>query len=217
MKKRFLAALATGLLVVGMGGVAEAIPYTFYNITNNGDADLSTQLLVDVSEVGGEAVFTFTNDVGTPSSIAQIYFDSISPWMVYDRLIESSGVDFTFAYQTTYPGNQNLPSGNTIGFAADSYADGEPPVAQNGIDTAAEYLKIVFDYGSGYNFDSVINAINSGGLRIGLHVQAIEKTDTYGGYSDSYVNTPVPEPATMLLFGTGLAGLAGIARRRKKA
>ncbi len=43
-----------------------------------------------------------------------------------------------------------------------------------------------------------------------------EATPFSPGFSGSVTAAPVPEPTTMLLFGTGLAGLAGTRIRRKK-
>ena len=49
------------------------------------------------------------------------------------------------------------------------------------------------------------------GLRVGVQLIGYES-----GGGESFMGTPAPEPGTLLLIGTGLAGLGLFGRRRKK-
>lgn len=191
---------------------AQAATFNFGCITNTSIANCATgesQLFVDVTDAGSNQVlFAFSNTGSDLSSIADVYFDDGTLLGIASIDNSSLGVSFS---QGANP--SNLPGGNLVGFVTTSsfLADSDAPVQPNGVNPG-EYLGITFDLLSGITYADTINALQSGtDLRIGIHVQGFGD-----GGSESFVNTTVvPVPAAVWLFGSGLIGLIGVARRKK--
>jgi hypothetical protein len=205
------AVLASGLSVGAQP--AQAVTLSFFNISNNsGDADdLINQLSVEVTEGADDtqASFTFLNNVGIASSITDVYFDDGS-LLGIATIIGSAGV--SFAEGASPP---DLSGGNPFSFDSTFSADSTPPTAPNGVDSSSEFLTIVFNLIDGLTFTDTIAALLSGDLRIGLHVQAIGLS----GDSDAFINNPpppIPLPAGLVLFLSGLAGVGFLGRYKSK-
>ena len=209
-KKHVLPAATLLAAVVVTPVQAATLSFDCISDNNAGDCLIGeTQLSVDVTDAGpGQVLFTFNNVGLDASSIADVYFDDGTLLGIASIDNSDPGVAFT---QGASPGN--LPSGNnatppfvaTAGFTADSDAPAQP----NGVNPG-ESLGITFDLQSGGNFADVLAELANGDLRIGIHVQGYAT-----GGSESFVNNPVPVPAAVWLFGSGLLGLVGIARRKR--
>ena len=185
----------------------------FYCITANNAGNCAigeSQLTVRLSDlVPGEVLFHFKNLAGgSASSITDVYFDDGS---LLALAAVTNGPNVNFSQYASPP---DLPGGDSISpqfdVTAGFLADSNPPVQPNGVNPG-EWLKINFTLQSGGSYADVINELTDGRLRIGIHVQGFAVGD-----SASFVNNPVPVPAAAWLFGSGLLGLIGIARRKKR-
>jgi hypothetical protein len=194
MKRLILLAIVTALGVHPASTIAN-ITYSFECITNNKANDAATgeaQLLVTASDVGGNNThFNFINTGPVACSITDVYFDDDASVLSAIAMIDNSDPGVSFS-QLASPGN--LPN---------------PPIVANGVNPY-ESLGIIFEMQSGSTFDDIINSINTGNLRIGIHVQGF-----YCGGSESFINNGViPAPGAFILGSIGVS-LIGWLRTRK--
>ena len=78
LREKFVCLCAVVCLLAGATGV-QAVPFGFYNITNNNAADAAAgeaQLTVDVHNGAGMVKFDFFNTGSIQMVIAEIYFDN---------------------------------------------------------------------------------------------------------------------------------------------
>jgi len=216
--------------MIGAMAVANAVPFSFSNISNNSGqaAQVASQFTVDVSLRNGRALFWFSNTGPIASSLTDIYIDdgpngSSSDMLQngiyalvdrddsYNGLPRNNGVDFS-----RYATPANLPEGNTLNPRFETTgclsADSDSPTSPNGINPG-EWLGVVINLISGRGLPDLLGALESGVVRVGLHVQSIGPN----GQSDSFVTGPSPgvpdSSTTAMLLGVALLGLEGLRRR----
>lgn len=223
---RHFAICAIGIALTAATASA-GIVYGFSNITNNAPSpiDVASQLKMTVTDDGGGKVsFKFQNEVGIASTVEQVFFDfddtqssllKVAPAPTVTNT-DGGGVGQAVTFTGTV-GSATLPGGNgaPYNFDTDYYASADSPAPKKGLNEALDALTVTFDLSSGRAFTDVTDWLDSGLLRVGMHVISIGTASK----SDSFLNTPqtngiVPVPSAVVLAGSGVLAIMCLWRWR---
>ncbi|OGR01082.1 MAG: hypothetical protein A2511_00460 [Deltaproteobacteria bacterium RIFOXYD12_FULL_50_9] len=223
MKKQLLAGLTMGLILAGSVGIASATPIALnvdFGSTDQlriydgiGAAPSSGTTWNGIMFSSGTNLLKYSDGssatgISIASTASQAYSDGgnallgdrvfvTGSWGPFDVTI--SGLNSGSTYDLyVYGSNTIYASTYTVGAISD-YALG----GQN----------LPFVYHNNYGLLEGLNATN-GQIHIDVARYSGSAAAVIGGFQ--LIEYPVPEPATMLLLGMGIAGLAGFRLRRKK-
>ena len=114
----------------------------------------------------------------------------------------------SFTLNVTFTSPSGINGGQDTTYAATIFGSVSPNVDQGGVNINFDNTPVVFTFNDGTNTGTFSLAIAD------LFVESGQTANLTAGTTG--FQEPIPEPATLLLLGTGLTGIAAKLRKRRK-